>query len=165
MSSKNLSNFFKENKIQESDLVFCVDRNSEMSINEYSDYKSVKSNSTLDDDRSLCQMLRNLNWLTDFQHHYDIVRLLNFSNNSVITLTKLHNESYNNWVSQKRRRSDFSSKKRSEGLSYLTSPHHDVFKKIKHIYDLSSDNAREYCLEISYYIQKVNDKIYYYENT
>lgn len=165
MSKPELSNYFLENSVSTPNSIYCDSKNKKMTIAEYSVSKKVKSanTKTKDSDRSICQMLRNINGMTGFKHHEEIVLLVNFTNNAVVRLGKHSKAKDNRWGGSKTR-SDFTEEKRSLGLLYLENPHHSFFEKIKSIWEKTSDQkVADYIVEISYYMERINSKILEYE--
>jgi hypothetical protein len=108
-------------------------------------------------------MLRNINGMTNFEHHEDIVLLVNFANNAVLKLGQHSKNPGNRWGGRKAR-SDFTEEKRNMGLFYLENPHHSSFEKLKELYDKTTDQrVADYIVEISYYMERINSKILEYE--
>lgn len=159
-----MSKFFLEREVLNKDNVFCDSKNKNMSLDEYSKSKNVKNIGSLDSDRSICQMLRNVNGLTSYNNHKDIVLLVNFANNAVIKLGSYSRNPGNRWGGRKTR-SDFCEDKRKMGLFYLSLPHHSSFECLKRIYNNTNDErVRDYVIEVSYYMERINSKILEYEN-
>jgi len=158
-----LSNFFNKNPIATPDAIFCLAENRYMNLDDYSNSKKVKSIHSIDSDRSICQMLRNVNGMTQYSNHEEIVLLVNFANNAVIKLGSYSNNPGNRWGGRKTR-SDFTEQKRNAGLYYLENPHHSSFKLLKTVYDRTSDQkVLDYIVEISHYMERINSKILEYE--
>lgn len=160
---KELSNFFKNRNCTFSEYLYCDSKNKKMSLDEYSKYKNVKIFKNTDSDRSICQMLRNVNGMTDYKYHKNIVILVNFANNAVINLGLHSKEPGNRWGGKKTR-SHFTEEKKLEGIEILNNPYHSVFVELKKIYDLINDNSiLDYIVEIAYYMERINSKILEYE--
>jgi hypothetical protein len=163
MNSPKLSRFFSERKISDRDNIFCDVKNKKMTLNEYSASKNVRNMFGIDSDRSICQMLRNINGMTQYTNHEDVVLLVNFANNAVLKLGTYSKNPGNRWGGRKTR-SDFTEEKREMGLFYLNNPHHSSFQKLKSLYDRTTDQrVADYIVEISYYMERINSKILEYE--
>lgn len=163
MTKPRLSNFFAQRAVCTLDSIFCDSKNKIMTLNEYSKSKKVKSSHSIDSDRSICQMLRNINGMTNYDYHEDIVLLVNFANNAVLKLGTYSKNPGNRWGGRKAR-SDFSASKRDMGLSYLSNPHHSSFEKLRNLYNKVNDSkVADYIVEISYYMERINSKILEYE--
>ena len=161
-----LSEFFDKNAIATPDTIFCLAANEHMSLDDYSTSKHVKAGQPVDSDRSICQMLRNVNGMTQYSSHEEITLLINFANNAVIHLGTYSKNPGNRWGGRKTR-SDFTEDKRNMGLYYLENPHHSSFEMLKSLYDCHGDTNNpkvlDYIAEISYYMERVNYKIREYE--
>lgn len=163
MDSPKLSQFFSERPISDRDSIFCDVKNRKMTLNEYSVSKNVTHMFGIDSDRSICQMLRNINGMTQYTNHEDVVLLVNFANNAVLKLGTYSKNPENRWGGRKTR-SDFTEEKREMGLFYLNNPHHSSFEKLKDVYDKTTDSrVADYIIEISYYMERINSKILEYE--
>lgn len=167
MSEKpNLSNHFRINPIIFSDNLYCASQKKVVSTSEYSNYKGVKGINikNIEDDRSICQMTRNANGLTNFEHHNSMIYIVHFANNAVIKLGEYSGAKGNAWGGVKRR-SDFTEDKRQLGQSYLENPHHSIFELLDKINKSVTDQkTKDYIVEISYYFERINSKILSYEN-
>jgi hypothetical protein len=159
----NLSDFFKSRKCVTTNSLFCDSEKRNMSINEYSKSKKAKSVHSIDSDRSICQMLRNINGMTNFSYHEQVVILINFANNAVINLGKHSKNPGNRWGGRKTR-SDFTEKKRKQALEILDNPHHEVFEELKKLYNsVDNESVLDYIVEITYYMERINSKTLEYE--
>lgn len=165
MSNKpQLSRFFQENQLKSTETVFCLSKNREMTLQEYSDSKGVGDMHSIDDNRSICQMLRNTNGLTKHQYHVDFIFLINLANNAVKVLGDYSKAADGRWGDPDKRRSNFTEEKRQIGLQYLADPHHSVFAALQIIKDKTKEErAKDYITEVSYYFEKVNNKLLEYE--
>ena len=165
MSNKpELSAFFKSKDAPTPDTVFCDIKETPMTVDQYSSYKGVKGGDMKDDERSICQMIRNANVSSKFESHPKMVLILSFANNAVYKLGQLNGKPGQRWTSNTKR-SDFTDEKRAKALEYLNNPHHPIFSLIKEVLDESTDTAaRDYIIEVAYYMERVNNKILYYEN-
>jgi hypothetical protein len=165
MNKPPLSNFFIVNQVVDTETLFCFSNEKHMPLHEYSEYKSVKGGSSnIDDPRTICQMLRNANGLTDFEYHKDFILLVNFANNAVIKLGNYSKAPGNDWEGNNKSRSEFTEDKRVLGQQYLDHSHHSVFELLKKIKDTTTnERAKDYLVEISYYFERVNAKILEYE--
>ena len=156
--------FFSERKVSDKNNIFCDSKNKKMTLSEYSRSKKVDTKRLVDSDRSICQMLRNVNHMTRYINREDIILLINFANNAVLKLGTYSKNPGNRWGGKKTR-SAFNGRKRKLGLFYLNNPHHSSFEKLKNIYDRTTDpKTASYIIEISYYMERINSKILEYEN-
>lgn len=165
MSNKpQLSAFFQSKEAPTSNSVFCDIKQTPMSVDQYSDYKGVKGGDMIDNDRSICQMIRNANKSSGFTSHPKMVLILSFANNAVYRLGQLNGRPGQRWTKSSKR-SDFTEEKRQVALGYLNDPHHPIFSLIKEVFDESTDPATiDYIVEVAYYMERVNNKILQYES-
>ena len=164
MSNKpELSEFFKSKKAPTPDTIFCDSKQIPMTLDQYSDSKGVKGGDMKDDERSICQMIRNANKSSGFTSHPKMVLILNFANNVVLRLGQLNGKPGQRWTSNTKR-SDFTDEKREVALQYLSDPHHPIFEIINEVMEESKDPATiDYVIEVAYYMERVNGKILEYE--
>lgn len=159
----DLSNFFKSRNCVITNNLFCDSKEKNMSISEYSKSKKAKSVHGIDSDRSICQMLRNVNGMTNFSYHEQIVVLINFANNAVINLGKHSKNPGNRWGGRKTR-SDFTLEKREQAIKILNNPHHEVFYQLKKLYEaIDNEEVLDFVIEIVYYMERINSKTLEYE--
>lgn len=165
MSKPQLSNFFKNNPVIDDESVFCLVNKKIMTLQEYSTYKTVDSKSSnIDDSRSICQMLRNSNQLTNYEYHRTFTLLVNLANNAVYTLGRYSKAPGNAWGEKDKSRSVFTPEKRALGQQYMDNPHHNVFDILNQIKNTTKyDKVKDYLIEISYYLERINSKILEYE--
>tara|TARA_R110001632_G_C11084606_1_gene389040 strand:+ start:51 stop:548 length:498 start_codon:yes stop_codon:yes gene_type:complete len=158
-----LSEFYRSRPLGTDDALFCDSKGVTMKLKEYSDYKGVKGGDLKDNDRSICQMLRNTNKMTSFVNHRDMVIMVNFANNAVINLGKYTGDTENKWGGSKTR-SNFTEDKRQLGLQYIKNAHHPIFALLKEVYDKTEDGkAKDYIVEVAYYFERINDRTLEYE--
>ena len=159
-----LSEFFKSKPKPTPDNVFCDIKQFPMTVDQYSIYKGVKGGDMTDDDRSICQMIRNANKSSGFTSHPKMVLILNFANNAVHRLGQLNGKPGQRWTKNSKR-SDFTDDKRELALQYLADPHHPIFELIAEVKEETTDPATlDYVIEVAYYMERVNNKILQYEN-
>ncbi len=162
-----LSQFYSENPIIFSEDIYCASQKKTVTTSQYSKYKGVSGMdpNSIDDDRSICQMIRNANGLTNLEFHHKMIYIVNFANNAVIKLGGYSGNKENRWGGSKKR-SLFTEDKRLLGKSYLDNPHHSIYELLNDIYNQIDDQkVKDYIIEISYYFERINSKILTYENT
>lgn len=158
-----LSEFYKSRSLGTDDDLFCDVKGVKMNLNEYSNSKGVKGGDLKDDDRSICQMLRNTNKMTSFVNHRDMVIMVHFANNAVKNLSGHSGDKEGRWGGRKTR-SDFTEDKRQLGLQYMNDPHHPIFALVKEVYDKTEDEkSKDYIIEVAYYFERINAKTLEYE--
>ena len=164
MSNKpELSEFFKSKPAPTPDTVVCDIKQVKFTVDQYSDYKGVRGGDMTDNDRSICQMIRNANKSSGFTSHPKMVLILSFANNAVYRLGQLNGRPGQTWTKSSKR-SDFTQEKRHVALGYLDNPHHPIFSLIKEVFNESTDVATiDYIVEVAYYMERVNNKILQYE--
>lgn len=165
MIKPQLSQFFIDNPIVFTDKLYCAVKNTTMTLAEYDKSKGVAGMDPdkIDDDRSICQMVRNANGLTDFKFHPQMVYVVNLANNAVMKLGTYSGNKGNTWGGSKTR-SLFTEDKRLLGKSYLDDPHHSIYVLLNKIYsEIEDQNVKDYIIEISYYFERINSKILTYE--
>lgn len=159
-----LSNFFATNPIVDLETVYCLSKEKEMTLLQYSDEKGVLSTHSIDDNRSICQMLRNTNGLTNYDYHRDFIFLVNLANNAVVKLGSYSKAKDNAWGDKDKSRSVFTEDKRILGQQYLDNPHHNAFNILGIIKDKTTHpKSKDYLVEVSYYLERVNNKLLEYE--
>ena len=159
-----LSNFFVTNPIVDLETVYCLSKEKEMTLVQYSDEKGVKSIHSIDDNRSICQMLRNTNGLTNYDYHKEFIFLVNLANNAVVKLGSYSKVKDNAWGDKDKSRSVFTEDKRILGLQYLDNPHHNAFDMLGTImHKTIHPKSKDYLVEVSYYLERVNNKLLEYE--
>ena len=159
-----LSNFFVTNPIVDLETVYCLSKEKEMTLIQYSDEKGVKSIHSIDDNRSICQMLRNTNGLTNYDYHKEFIFLVNLANNAVVKLGSYSKVKDNAWGDKDKSRSVFTEDKRILGLQYLDNPHHNAFDMLGIImHKTIHPKSKDYLVEVSYYLERVNNKLLEYE--
>jgi hypothetical protein len=165
MNKTQLSNYFKNNPIIDNDSVFCLANKKVMTLREYSTYKTVSgTSSNIDDSRTICQMLRNSNQLSNYEYHRTFTLLVNLANNAVYTLGSYSKAPGNAWGEKDKSRSVFTPEKRALGQYYMDNPHHNVFDILSQIKNSTKyDKVKDYLVEISYYFERINSKILEYE--
>ncbi len=159
-----LSNFFSNNDIVDTETVHCLSKGIDMTLQEYSISKGVGDMHSIDDNRSICQMLRNTNGLTKHEYHRHFVFLVNFANNAVKTLGDYSKVKDGTWGSKDKTRSAFTEDKRVLGQQYMDNPHHKVFYLLSQMKKQTShERAKDYLVEVSYYFERVNSKLLEYD--
>jgi len=160
-----LSHHFKVNKVEFSDTLYCAVKKCKMSVREYGISKGVSGADPkhVDDHRSICQMIRNVNGMSGLTYHNKFIYVVNFANNAVQKLNVLKGTIGADWGTP-RPRSVFTEDKRELGISYLQTPHHSIFQVLSEIYDdMDNDIHKSYLEEVSYYFERINKKIIEYE--
>tara|TARA_Y100000389_G_C17380314_1_gene474000 strand:+ start:14 stop:1240 length:1227 start_codon:yes stop_codon:yes gene_type:complete len=119
-----------------------------------------------DKDRTVCQMLRNFNYLTKKKHEDMVAKLIYYIHNSVLKLRKYKQTFDEDWWHDSKKeyiRSEYTdfNKNIVKNKSLLTI-NHDVFKNLKYLYDLES-KYHELLFEIIFYTYKINIKLLEYE--
>jgi len=159
-----LSKFFLTNPLVNTETVYCLSKEKEMTLVEYSNEKGVQSIHSIDDNRSICQMLRNTNGLTNYDYHRDFIFLVNLANNAVMKLGSYSKAKDNAWGDKDKSRSVFSEDKRILGQQYLDNPHHNAFEVLGIIKNQTTHpKSKDYLVEVSYYLERVNNKLLEYE--
>lgn len=161
----DLSEFYKKNQIVFTDNLYCASKNKNMTLAEYDISKGVNGMDPnhLDDNRSICQMVRNANGLTDFKFHTKMIYVVNLANNAVIKLGSYSGNPGNQWGGNKTR-SIFSEDKKELGKSYMENPHHSIFSLLNEINNqIVNYKVKDYIVEISYYFERINSKLLQYE--
>ena len=159
-----LSKFFLTNPIVNTETVYCLSKEKEMTLVEYSNEKGVQSIHSIYDNRSICQMLRNTNGLTNYDYHRDFIFLVNLANNAVMKLGSYSKAKDNAWGDKDKSRSVFSEDKRILGQQYLDNPHHNAFEILGIIKNQTTHpKSKDYLVEVSYYLERVNNKLLEYE--
>lgn len=165
MTKPRLSNHYLINPIEFSDTLYCAVKKKNLTVSEYDISKGVRGDDPnhRDDDRSICQMVRNANGLTKFKYHKHMIYVVHFANNAVRRLNDYSGVSDGKWGSR-RTRSDFTEEKKQIGQSYLDNPHHSIFELLNNISnDIDDDKVRSYVVEIAYYFERINSKLLEYE--
>jgi hypothetical protein len=160
-----LSEHFKTNKINISDNVYCAVKKTVMTASQYATSKGVSGADPkhIDDSRSLCQMIRNVNGMTNLTYHNKFIYVVNFANNAVMRLNQFKGEYDGRWGGPKTR-SVFTEDKQKLGISYMETPHHSIFELLSEIYlDITNEVHKSYLEEVSYYFQRINERLLKYE--
>lgn len=161
-----ISHHFKINPIEFTDTVYCADKKTMRKTTEYSKTKNVSgaNRAHFDDNRSICQMIRNVNGMTNLTHHNKFIYAVVFANNAVIRLNQFKGIRDGKWGDDNRPRSVFTEEKRQLGISYLKNPHHSIWEVLSDIYvKMENETHKSYLEEISYYFQRINEKMLEYE--
>lgn len=153
-----LSKYFQEVKLEEDSKI----------LNDFKIKKQIHIKKTVKGNRTICQMLRNINLLTNYKHEYIIIILIKYINDAVLELRKYKNDFDKNWLNNKNsvnfNRSIFDpyylsiSKKILSINNQLFSKFFDLYNNIQH------DNEKKLLLESLFYVYKINLKLYEYEN-
>lgn len=161
-----LSHHFKINPVEYTDALYCAVKKTTMSVQEYGISKGVSGADPkhVDDDRSICQMIRNVNGMSRLQYHGKFIYVVNFANNAVRRLNQFKGV-YDGVWGEPRPRSVFTEDKRELGISYLNNPHHSIFEVLSSIYgDMDNDVHKSYLEEVAYYFQRINERLLKYES-
>lgn len=160
MGEYKLSNYFNKNPIKFN--------------NELHSYiiheKKIRIKQDINDtNRSICQMVRDINVNTNSNYENILCSILYYTEEAVKTLI----EYKDNWIqflkidsknNISKGRSTFNSNKRLEALNYIEIDH-EIFKLYKNLYyNISDKNNKELILECIYYTYKINEKLIFYEN-
>ena len=123
-----------------------------------------------DTNRSICQMLRNINYHTNYKDEIIIAKIINFVDKAVLNLSNhkeqwslyLKNDSVDNIY---KGRSNITDKKIEESIFIINNNDndnniHNVFKLYKILYDnyIIDNNIKLLILECVYYTQQINKK-------
>ena len=132
--------------------------------------KNIRSKqSTSDTNRSICQMVRDMNVSTNLKYEIVFCQIIYYIDTAVRTLISYKD----NWIEYLRNdsksnisrgRSLFSDNKRDEAKLYLNIDH-IVFRQFKNLYNSVDDaNMKNLVLECVYYTQRIDLKFKFYEN-
>ena len=147
-----------------------------MTLPAYIISKRVHQRSLETGDRTICGMMRNVNYLTQFAHETRIANMIVFINNSVLQLRGYKSNFDEGWWKNqadvadsgpKYMRSTFTGEKREHALSLLDEPKlpaHSIFTNFYELYiSIDDENVRNFILESVYYTHRINQKLIDYE--
>lgn len=152
-----LSQYFQNNKLE-------TDKSK---IEEFKKNKNVRLTQLVNGDRTVCQMLRNINVLTKYVHEDTITIIIKYINNAVLKLREYKNNFDKDW---------WFNKSNIEFNRSIFDPYfleiskktilidHELFLKFNFLYNLLDNNEKNLLLECVYYTNKINLKLCEYEN-
>lgn len=159
MFDYELSNYFKNNiiKINEEIVTYVINE------------KKLRHKQNIENtNRSICQMIRDININTNKIYENTFIKLIYYIENAVNILIKYKD----NWIDYLKidssnniykGRSSFDDNKKTQAIKYLEIEH-DIFKLYKYLYEnIINKNDKELILECVYYTYKINEKLIYYE--
>ena len=152
-----ISNYFETEKIQ-------VDTNL---LSKFSEAKGVRQQRIIEGDRTVCQMLRNVNFLTGYKHEPQITVLIKYINDAVLRLREYKTDFDKNWWSNKGsiifNRSTFDPHCLQMSKELLRIGH-PIFNGLSKLHDeMDNPDTKNFVLEIVYYTYKINLKLLEYE--
>lgn len=138
---------------------------SEFDIDKFKQEKRVRSN-VINNNRTICQMLRNFNKLTKFKHEQVITKLIKYIHDSVLKLrvykSNFDDKWWNDHKNMKKRSKFTELKKRIVLTKRIIDIDHFIFVELKELYSVT-ENYKDVILEILYYLYKINLKFLEYE--
>ena len=144
--------------------------NTEKEISDVIISKKIHTNNFKNGNRTICNMLRNINFLTKYKHEIKVSKLLDFVNDSVLKLrTYKQDFDSSNWWDNKEdvdsfSRSIFNNYYKTLSLEIIKI-HHPVFELLNNLYTIIDDiNIKNFIHEITYYTYKINLKLCEYED-
>jgi hypothetical protein len=137
-------------------------------INDFKTEKNVIITNYVNDDRTVCNMLRNINLLTQNKFLDIIIKIIKYVNDAVLHLRTYNVNFDSNWWKNKHHikhtRSIFNNYYLEISKTKIFMDH-CVFNQFLLLSNLISDeNIKSLILEAVYYTYKINIKIYEYEN-
>ena len=153
-----LSNYFKNTSLED---------NRENLIN-FKKEKNIHQMTTSVGDRTVCQMLRNINVLTQYKYENNITVLIKYINDAVLKLRDNKKDFDQNWWNNKNsvnfNRSIFDPYYLSMS-EILLCIQHPLFITFLDLYNNINDiNIKNFILESVYYTYKINLRLCEYEN-
>ena len=135
-------------------------------IEKFKNDKKIRINKIKIEDKTVRQMLRNMNLILDYKYETVIISLVKYIHTSVLKLRKYKNNFDKNWWDDNKnnkKRSEFSLLKKKIVIDKkLLNINHFIFKKLKLIYNIEN-KSKDIIIEIVYYIYKINLKLLEYE--
>jgi len=174
-----LSKFFTENKVSTSGEVFSLPSNAPGALPggfyktaDYCKAKHIRAGGVQSGNRTICSMLRTVNFLTKYMYEDRITKITAVINNSVLQLRKYKLDFDSGWwnnssdspdITTSFTRSKFSGEK-AELAKNLIKLEHDIFQNFMYLYDECEDeNVKPFLLECVYYTHRINEKLVGYE--
>ena len=171
------SEFFQAHEVQSGTAdVFCFNKQATLGLPAYIVSKRVHQDHLETGDRTICGMMRNVNYLTNFAYETQVANMIVFINNSVLQLRGYKSNFDDGWwknhgdvegSGSKYMRSTFTGEKRAhaEGLLDLSNiPAHSIFTNFFNLYaSIEDKNVRSFILESVYYTHRINKKLWEYE--
>ena len=116
-------------------------------------------------------MLRNVNVMSKYEFEYKIAICVHFAQHTVLKLTEEQKANFNKYLlpdvekNIKNGRSSFSPIKKNIAISLLSCQIHPIFNLLKELYfKIDNIEIKNYILEITYYMNRLNEKFIEYEN-
>lgn len=136
-------------------------------LNKFGTEKCVRQEQVQQGDRTVCQMLRNVNVLTGCEYELQITSLIKYINDAVLMLREYKTDFDKNWWDNK---GDISFSRSTFDPHYLQmskellSLDHPLFNDLSRLYNHVDDpNTKNFVLESVYYTYKINLKLSEYE--
>ena len=172
-----LSQFFQTQPVGVDDHpVYCFHKQSTLSLPEYIQSKRVHLDYLETGDRTICGMMRNVNYLTGYAHETQIANMIVFINNSVLQLRGYKSNFDDGWwknhgdvegQGHTHMRSIFTGDKRDFAETLLepeSAAAHPIFTNFYELYtSITDENIRNFLLESIYYTHRINEKLIEYE--
>ena len=130
--------------------------------------KNVRQSALIVGNRTVCQMLRNVNFLMQYKYENLITKIILYVNDAVLKLRKYKNDFDKNWWNNKTainfNRSNFNEYYKELALEFMVIEH-PVFTFYNQLYNINinDDNIQRFILECIYYTYKINLKLLEYE--
>tara|TARA_R110002074_G_scaffold386746_1_gene568582 strand:- start:6049 stop:7317 length:1269 start_codon:yes stop_codon:yes gene_type:complete len=152
-----ISDYFKTNKIEHDANVLI----------KFGTEKKIHLERVSEGDRTVCQMLRNVNVLTGYKYELQITSLIKYINDAVLRLREYKTDFDKNWWDNK---GDISFNRSTFDPFYLQmskellSLGHTIFDGLSKLYNEVDDpNTKNFVIESVYYTYKINLKLLEYE--
>ena len=131
--------------------------------------KQLRSFQNIEDpNRSICQMIRDINYYQNHNNEEICCKLIYYINNCVVTLQK-YKDDWIKWLEKDstqniyKGRSLFNNNKKNQAINMLNIEH-NIFKLFNDLYKVTTDdNIKNLILECTYYTYRINEKLLYYE--